>query len=307
MRAVWSFWTKPFEEGRGWPWRELVHHWLAWGLSLRLARAHYPRTVLITDSAGKELLVERLGLSFSHVSTELDRLRDADPALWALGKLVAYSLQDEPFLHLDTDVFLWRPLPDSMTGAPMLAQHPEEFAATDDRHLRIAEDAFGRAGLSLPAEWQWTRSQSPSRFREANCGIVGGMNVGFLRHYAERALDLVLNPRHAAAWASIPDPAGLNTAIEQFFLVACLNFHRFNPASPHRGVYVRYLFPSAGAAFDPACATRVGFTHLLGPAKQNEHVTARLGQRMRAEDPAFYRRCLSLSGADSAGLAVSGG
>ena len=117
MRAVWSFWSKPFYAGSGWRWREPVHHLLAWGLSLRLARSHYPETVLITDTPGKTLLINQLGLSFTHVSTELDRLQDEYPGLWALGKLVTYSLQDKPFVHLDTDVFLWRPLPGRITSS----------------------------------------------------------------------------------------------------------------------------------------------------------------------------------------------
>lgn len=297
MRAVWSFWSKPFGAGRGWRWREPVHHLLAWGLSLRLARSHYPQTALVTDTAGRQLLVDRLGLEFTHVSTELDRLQDADPALWALGKLVAYSLQDEPFVHVDADVFLWRPLPDRLASAPVLAQHPEDFHRRDEPDgPRSIEDSFGRAGLSLPAEWQWARSLGGSRFREASCGILGGTNTGFLRHYANQALDLALNPRHAPAWAATPNRDGLSTAVEQFFLLACLAYHRFNPASPYRGVYIRYLFPSGGEAYSRDHAARAGYTHLLGPAKQNEHVTARLAERVRADDPGFYQRCLAVSG-----------
>jgi hypothetical protein len=296
VRAVWSFWSKPFYAGRGWQWREPVHHLLAWGLSLRLARSHYPETVLITDSPGRELLVHQLGLSFTHVCTELDRLTDADPGWWALGKLVAYNLQDEPFIHLDTDVFLWRPLPESVTSAPVCAQHPEDYHLAD-RHCgpRIVEDAFERAGLSLPAEWEWSRSHRARRFREANCGILGGMNTGFIRHYAALAVDLVTNPRHSAAWTAAPDKDSLNTTMEQFLLPACLDFHRFHPESPHRGIYLRYLFPSTSAAFDPAEASRLGFTHLLAEAKQDAHVTSRLEQRLRREDAAFYRRCVRVA------------
>jgi hypothetical protein len=297
VRAVWSFWSKPFDAGHGWRWREPVHHLLAWGLSLRLARSHYPETSLITDTAGRRLLVDQLGLEFTHVSTELDRLQDAEPCLWALGKLVAYGLQDEPFVHLDVDVFLWRPLPDWLISAAVLAQSPEDFHAVDEPDgPRPIEDAFRRAGLSLPAEWEWARSLRGRRFREANCGILGGKNADFLRHYASLALDVVMNPGHASAWAATPVSGGMNTAIEQFFLLACVAYHRFNPASPYRGVSVRYLFPSTADAFSPACAVRAGYTHLLGPAKQNEYVTTRLAQRVRAEDPDFYERCLSVSG-----------
>jgi hypothetical protein len=303
MRAVWSFWSKPGQAGQGYCWREPIHHLLAWGLSFRLAQAHYPETVLITDRPGRALLIDRLGLPFTHVSTELDRLEDVDPGWWALGKLVAYSLQDRPFVHLDTDVFLWRPLPDRLAGAPVLAQSPETYHVADDQcGPRIVESAFARAGLVLPAEWEWSRSRPARRFLEANCGILGGTNVSFIQCYARLALDLVLSPRHAAAWATVPDKASLNTTVEQFLLTACVEFHRFDPGSPHRGVHLRYLFPSVGAAFDPAQAARLGFTHLLAEAKQDAQVTARLEERVSREDPAFYDLCKRVAGSASGGM-----
>jgi len=302
MRAVWSFWSKPFYEGKGRTWREPVHHLLAWGLSLRLARQHYPETVLITDSRGKALLVSNLGLSFTHVSTELDRLRNEDPGWWALGKLTAYSLQDKPFIHLDTDVFLWRPLPGSVTRAPVLAQHPENYHLADQwSGPRIIEDAFGRHGLSLPAEWEWSRSHWGQHFREANCGIIGGTNAGFIRYYADLALNIMLNPGHSATWASIPDKDGLNQIMEQFLLAACLEFHRFDPASLFGDVSIKYLFASPENAFNPSHAARLGFTHLLGGAKMDAHVTDRLQQRMQCEDTDFYQRCVRVSRSSPSG------
>jgi hypothetical protein len=303
VRAVWSFWSKPYRAGQGYRWREPIHHLLAWGLSLRLAQAHYPETALITDGPGRALLIDRLGLPFTHVSTELDRLEDVDPGWWALGKLVAYSLQDQPFVHIDTDVFLWQALPDRLAGAPVLAQYPETYHVADDKcGPRIVEDAFAQAGLGLPAEWEWSRSRPARRFLEANCGILGGTNVAFLRSYAQLGLDLVLSPRHEAAWASVPDKVHLNATVEQFMLPACVDFHRFDPGSPHRGVYLRYLFPSVSAAFDPAQSARLGFTHLLAEAKCDAQVAARLEDRLRREDPAFYRLCDRVAGSPSGGM-----
>src|SRR5262245_28715199 len=103
MRAVWSFWSRPFQAHKGRIWCKPLHHLLAWGLSLETARRYYPETVLITDRPGKALLVDRLGLPFVQVSTELDRLEHEDPGWWSLGKLVAYGMQDRPFVHIDSD------------------------------------------------------------------------------------------------------------------------------------------------------------------------------------------------------------
>jgi len=296
MRAVWSFWSRPFLREKGRIWRSPLHHLLAWGLSLRLARRHYPDTMLVTDTPGKLLLVNRLGLSFAHVSTELDSLRNADPGWWALGKLVAYRLQDVPFVHLDTDVFLWRPLPPGVAGAPVFSQCPEDHPPLElwcGPHE--VEPAFEEHGLMLPAEWQWSRSGNPHFYREANCGIMGGNCIDFVRYYADLAIDLVLNPAHAPAWNRFSDRAGFNMVVEQFLLHACVEFHRFHPSSPFRGICMRYLFSSYQEALDQRAAARAGYTHLLGDAKSNAFIAHRLEQRSRDEDFGFYQHCVEIS------------
>lgn len=287
MRAVWSFWSAPFREYMGRSWREPIDHWLAWGLSLRLARNHYPETMLVTDLAGKALLVNRLGLSFTHVSTELERLRNADVGWWAMGKLVAYSLQDQPFVHLDTDVFLWKPLPPSVADAPVFAQCPEEHHAVDEWcGVSDIENAFARHGLALPAEWDAQLPHESRYARQENCGILGGTRPDFLRHYSNLVLDFLTSPANAPAWASLPEKSGFNPVIEQFTLSACLEFHRIG---------IRHLFPTFWDAYNSDQAGRLGYTHLLGDAKRNPFVIDRLKQRTAREDKAFYRHCLRLS------------
>jgi hypothetical protein len=295
MRAVWSFWSKPFLARQGRIWREPQHHLLAWGLSLRLARKHYPETVLITDKPGKRLLVDQLGLEFGNVSTELEALRDEDAGWWALGKLHAYSLQDRPFIHLDTDVFLWKALPLSVANAPVFAQSPE-FHPPLDLWCGPSgvETAFARHDLPLPVEWEWSRSLGEPAYREENCGIVGGQRVDFLRYFARLGLQMVRDPAHAPAWRELPDKDGYNMMVEQLLLSACLDYHRFHPDSPYRGVYIKYLFPTWADAFNPAKTAQAGYTHLLGSSKGDARVTQRLERRMQGEDRDFFRHCVQL-------------
>ena len=296
MRAVWSFWSKPFRGEKGLMWQSPLHHMLAWGLSVRLARRHFPETALVTDTPGKALLVDALGLPFTHVSTELNDLRSCDPGWWALGKLVAYRAQTHPFIHLDTDVFLWKPLPASLLSASVFAQCPEEhpplltWCGPED-----VERAFHAHNVPLPPEWEWSRSRSLHSFREANCGIMGGNRLDFIRYYASLAIDFMLNPRHAPAWNTFGDLAGFNMVVEQFLLDACFGFHRSHPTSPFRGIHMRYLFPSHAEAFNHNEAARLGFTHLLGDAKRDSTVSLRLEQRTEQEDAAFYHHCLHLT------------
>jgi hypothetical protein len=295
MRAVWSFWSKPFNAGRKHVWREPRHHLLAWGLSLRLARRHYPDTVLVTDKAGKKLLVEQLGLEFDAVSTELEALGGDNPQWWALGKLFAYSIQDRPFVHIDYDVFLWKPLPAHVVDAPVFAQCPEFHPPLDEwASPAEIEAAFARHGLVLPIEWRWSRSLGGASYREENCGIVGGQRIDFLHYYANAALALVRDPAHAPAWGQFPDLSAYNMAVEQMMLSVCVDYHRFHPGSAFRDVQIKYLFPTWEAAFDPTRAARAGYTHLLGDSKSDPAVVQRLENRVESEDPEFYRHCVRL-------------
>ncbi len=296
MRAVWSFWSKPFRSGKGRSWPSPLHHMLAWGLSVRLARKHFSETALVTDTPGKALLVDSLGLSFTHVSTALDELRHCNPGWWSLGKIVAYRMQERPFVHLDTDVFLWKPLPASMLAASVFAQCPEEHPPLDEWWgPGNVERAFAEHGLTLPAEWEWARSRSVHSFREANCGIIGANRVDFVQYYASLAIDLMTSPEYAPAWNTFPDLSGYMMILEQFLLDACFEFHRSHPQSPFRGMYMRYLFPSFGDAYNREAAARAGFTHLLGDAKLDPHVASRLEKRCEQEDLSFYRHCVQLS------------
>jgi hypothetical protein len=303
MRAVWSFWSVPFRHAKGRAWPSPLHHLLSWGLSLRLARRHFPETVLITDTPGKTLLVDSLGLSFTHVSTELDEFRRCDPNWWSLGKLAAYRMQQQPFVHIDADVFLWKPLPPGMLSASVFAQCPEDHPPMDTwfRPEQV-ELAFARFGLSVPAEWEWSNSRSLQFFREANCGIIGGNRLDFIQYYASLAIDLMLNEAYAPAWGTLNDLSGYNILLEQYLLDACFEFHRFHPQSPFRGIHMRYLFPSQAEAFDQESAARVGYTHLLGDAKRDPYIARRLEERTRQEDADFYHHCLQLNRHNHAAL-----
>jgi hypothetical protein len=293
MRAVWSFWSKPFWTHKRHTWCEPRHHLLAWGLSLKLARRHFAKTQLVTDTPGKAMLIDRLGLEFDDVRIDLDGLHDADPGWWALGKLTAYSLQQEPFVHLDTDVFLWKALPPSLIAAPVLTQCPEVHSRNDRwGGPSQVEALFEHHQLSLPVEWEWASSVDTYTFREENCGIIGGNRVDFLRHYAQTAIRLIQDPAHRAAWAEVTDKGSgtLNMMLEQYLLASCLEYHRIDPHSPYRGVTVRHLFPSWSEACNPHASARVGYTHLLGE-KSHPAVMARLEQRVAQIDPAFARHC----------------
>ncbi len=295
-RAVWSFWGKPFRAHHRRAWLSDRHHLMSWVLSVHCGARHYEHTTLVTDTEGARLLVDTLGLRFSHVDTGLDALQGADPQWWVLGKLWAYRAQREPFVHLDSDVYLWKRLPGALEQAPVCGQNPETFPLTADSWYRPAamHRALQNAQGWMPEEWQWSVAQKLSG--AVCCGILGGSDTAFIAHYADQAIRMIEHPSNQAAWAELGNVIGDNILLEQYFLAACLGYHRGRRGSRFRSVAARYLFESTDQAFDEQQAERAGYTHLIGGAKRDPDLMLRLDARVTRECPEFHARCHAAAG-----------
>jgi hypothetical protein len=291
MNAVWSFWTKPFTAERASSWYDELHHWLAWGLSVYCARQHYPQTWLVTDDEGARILIDELQLPITHLSTALNGIARENPQWWALGKIEAYRRQEAPFVHIDTDVFLWKRLPIALEQADIFAQNPEPIipGASCYRPEEL-EGAVGwpRRGW-LPREWLWYRgSASP---RAPCCGIFGGRRVDFIQHYADTAKRLVADRRNRALRIH-QGKTGQMLLLEEYLLSACHEYHRVRKRSPFCGIEIRYLFETWEDVFRPERATEAGFTHLAAGAKRSLRVARHLERRVQEDLPGHYERCI---------------
>jgi hypothetical protein len=296
IRAVWSFWSKPYVEFHHNAWISDKHHLLSWILSVESVRKYYPHTSLITDNTGKEMLLNNLGLHFETVSLELNELHPEDPHWWVLGKLYAYRSQRKPFIHIDNDVFLWKKVSPDITKAPVFAQNPERFSFGQGAYRPDRwEDAVNAAGGFLPCEWTWYTHRRGSE--AICCGIVGGCNIEFMGHYAERAIQMIQRNEHNVTSLKPTEKLGCNILFEQYFLSACINYHRLHPESPFYGIDIKYLFDSEEESAIELNAERRGYTHLVSGAKKNGTLVERLERRVRQEYPDQYRRLTSyLSG-----------
>ena len=291
MKAVWSFWTKPYYASRQSRWHSELHHWLAWGLSVYAARQHYPETSLITDDQGARILVDGLQLPFGHVSTALNTLADQDPGWWCLGKLEAYRLQQTPFLHLDADVFLWKPLAPEVTQADVFTQNPVPIlpGVTPYRPEEF-ERAIGRpANGWLPKEWVWYRRTAN---QHANCcGVFGGGRIDFINDYASAVLRLVADPANRESLQNLRGKEAHMFLIEEYTLTAWVEYHHQRKGSPYGGIEIRHVFPTLEDAYRSERTTEAGFTHLAGRAKRNPELARDLEARVQHDLPDFYERC----------------
>ena len=182
MRAFHSFWTAPIRARHG---GEVVlpdYELLTMMLSALKWREHNGELVMVTDSAGAELL-HRAGLDGLWSESLDTRLDGVDPALdpvcfWAAGKLWALRDERAPCVMLDADMVVWEPLGsrlgDAVVCAHREALHPAVYP--DPRAaFRLAE------GYRFPSAWDFT-------LPAANTAFLYLPDEGFKARYVDAAL-----------------------------------------------------------------------------------------------------------------------
>ena len=104
MRAVQTLWTKNDDLLKnGFGWIHPQYHLMSWALSSLTLREHYDDIVLYTDSKGYAVFHDQLRLPYKEIVVQYDDL-NCHRDLWAYPKLLTYSIQDKPFIHVDGDV-----------------------------------------------------------------------------------------------------------------------------------------------------------------------------------------------------------
>jgi hypothetical protein len=135
MKILQTFWTGPpgnqneslISMKAGWR-LSCEYHWMSWALSCLLAKSAFGEINLVTDLKGKQILIDQLQLPYSSVSTSLEgALDNYHPALFSLAKIHTYSIQTEPFLHLDGDVFLWQKPDEEFLNSRLIAQNIDKI------------------------------------------------------------------------------------------------------------------------------------------------------------------------------------
>jgi hypothetical protein len=244
LKAVWSLWTLPYRHHNLSRWLSQKYEWLSWILSVETYQQHFNKSTLYTDDAGAKILIDELGLEFSYVSTCLNSLKSEDPSLWALGKIYTYQLQTEPFVHIDSDVFLWKPLPKRLLEASLFAQNEEPFDEWDGGWYQpsIVEACIESIeGGWIPTEWKWYREVHAEKQKGICCGIFGGNAIDFITYYAKKALKMVSQFQNKKALLWLPNKDKHIVLFEQFLLSCCYSYSIEVQPNKFSGLFFEFL------------------------------------------------------------------
>ncbi len=290
MKFVQTFWTgaasekvktSPLMLKAGWHTSE--YHWMSWALSCLQLLKLYGQVELVTDKLGKEILIDSLGLPYTSVSlAQEEQMAGMRPELFSLAKLKTYSLQKEPFIHVDGDLFLFRPLPDSVLKAGLVSSNPEADLFFNAEVIKKVHEK----GFYLPAHLQ--ELHAASHLFSSNAGIIGGHDLSFIENYTRYAFDFVSANRDLLN-ESTPD--GINFLIEQisFFYLARQKQKQIAYVSPEP-----VTDPLYHDFIRVADIPDVPMVHAVGGCKRFPFMLDHLAKRLRLHYPEYYYRILAL-------------
>jgi hypothetical protein len=301
MKIIQSFWTKPFlhlsvgetDSRFNGGWLEVKYYFMSWAFSCLQLLKYYGNVELITDTRGKQLLIDSLGLPYTCVVNVLDRLNYYHPMLWALGKIFSYRIQREPFLHVDSDVFIWEPFSDKIEKSDLIVQHGEFGYAF---YTRVYED-LRRANAYIP-DCIVKYHQERNSIDAYNLGIVGGNCNRFFEIYADAAFEFVEKNRPQFDKISL---GSFNPFYEQVLLY-CLAIREGIPIKPFLKVIDQddadKMIKGIGSFI---AAPRVRkFIHLYADSKLSLIHCRELEKKLSESYPIYYRRVVDLSASLSA-------
>lgn len=225
-------------------------------VSAFLCKKNYGQVHLVTDKVGAETLGRIREFDSVEISDKMSEIPVEYGSTWSLGKMIAYehiANKNQPFIHVDYDVFLFKRLPPRIESAPVLAQNIEwgaySFYGVQKYKKAVKEESIYTKDRYLDFAY--------------NLGVFGGNDTDFIKEYAKTSVEMILKEEDKAFWTRefIPGVDAMwenATTAEQWYLACCE--HAFG------GKKVACLFDRVDQFNCPLeeDAKNLGYTHIWG-------------------------------------------
>lgn len=289
MKIVQSFWSKPSLKKKvnnsdrsmgGWP--DKKYNYFSWAFSCLQFKAHYKEVELVTDKKGYDLLINKLELPYTSIKVILDDLNEYNEDLWALGKIYTYSIQSQPFIHADSDVYIWERFDPAFERSSLLAQNIEKGFSYYDDVLSKIYNSFEFIPNALKSFKERNKVTMA-----INAGIIGGEDIDFFNQYAKEAFEFV-----DKSYMHLQDiNVGMFNLIYEQFL--------FYAMAEECGKIVQCLLTEINDTFDgladlASAPHHTKYIHAVGGYKRNQFVMDLLSYHLQKYYPQYYFRILRL-------------
>jgi hypothetical protein len=191
--------------------------------------------------------------------------------LWVASKLLTFSVQKEPFIHLDLDAYLWEPLPERLANAAVIMQSSENGWQSYPAPAKHLMENAGWLPEFITAHWE----QNKGVVYAANAGAYGGQDVDTIRTVSKAALETIDHVKNKPMFEAMLQNYDAHDKVFWSFPILLEQYYM--------GVYchlnnidLRYVLSEKEPPY---------FTHLMAESKRNVQNTVNLKNRVRVSYP----------------------
>ncbi|GAA0740325.1 hypothetical protein GCM10009431_10350 [Gaetbulibacter jejuensis] len=270
-------------------WLDRKYHLMSWALSCLQLLEFYDEVELFTDEFGRDILIDQLQLPYTKVHLVFDDFEEFHPDLWALGKVFVYGLQKDPFIHVDSDVYIGSRFSDRIENATLISQNIEKA------HFWWYEPLFAslkKQEVLFPKVIQKV-TEREGEINAYNAGILGGNDISFFQSYSKAAIDFVMTNIDKIGKI---DVGGFNTIYEQTLFYCLATESQINVTclfeTENNGELVDTVQGFTNFKQFPDAAK---YIHLYGvPCKRSESYCNVLSDKLKSIHPKLHKRIESL-------------
>ena len=267
MKIISSFDSFPIENNRWGNGNRFNDTVFLTAFSLLCARQFYDVT-FYTDEKMAKVLAD-LPIDIKVFPKKFDYSKD----YWVEAKFYAFSKQTEPFIHIDTDVILYRDVFKDTEKYPVICERPE--VEQFKKHYQKQVDFFTKEVVDDSILWDKRLNYS------LNCGTIGFNDLNIVQKFIENYDNLKENfnavkDKFSNLAADYYEPC---IVLEQYNLTSILSKMKIKPL---------YLLGTGDLETQSRHAEKIGYTHLYGGIKYQENVIKQIHNRFREFFPFYY-------------------
>ena len=260
-KYIWTFWTDYVPEEHN------LWNLICFNLSVELVKKFSNNICIYTDSKGAKILQSK-NLDYPIEVIDFNISKSFYPK-FSEAKLRVMSMQNQPFCHIDHDVFLFQQ-PQSFPEFDIVVQSLEKYKNFPMIYF-LAYYNDGNINVKFPEEV--IKCAKENEFAGYNCGYVDVNNLEVCQEWCKEGLKISeqYDPRFKFS----------NIIPEQFCLYAL---------AKHRGYKIKELFEHDDIIKDGAVNTS-GYWHIMGAKDIHyDDILNRLIYLTQNITPEFYKK-----------------
>ncbi len=208
-----------------------------------------------------------------------------DEWFYCWPKILTYQKQNEPFLHIDCDIFMWTPIPETLLKAPLVAQHKEK----DSHFYREVFNEIKKDNVILPQYMQHCIGEK--YIYSYNAGIIGGNDLEFLHRYIKHITTFV--SENKARFATATRKFLYNVVLEQWLYYGLATFEHREVCTYYKNTITDFDMKDNKIPNQVVSGTPLNYMHVM-EYKDNIRCNKFIVYKMLNEFPDQYMQILKV-------------